>query len=133
MALIEMTVETKARDGVRDVLRMEGLALAAASVAAYAHMGGSWAMFASFILAPDAAFLAYLAGPRFGALGYNVLHSTIGAILLGFVGVLLAQHAVILVALIWAAHIGFDRAMGYGLKYASGFRDTHLNSIGHAH
>ena len=33
-------------------------------------------------------------------------------------------------ALIWIAHIGFDRALGYGLKYATGFRDTHLGRIG---
>ncbi|MDU3890869.1 MAG: DUF4260 family protein [Serratia liquefaciens] len=33
-------------------------------------------------------------------------------------------------ALIWGAHIGFDRALGYGLKYASGFADTHLGGLG---
>ncbi|MFP5406506.1 MAG: DUF4260 family protein, partial [Gammaproteobacteria bacterium] len=27
-------------------------------------------------------------------------------------------------ALVWAAHIGADRALGYGLKYGSGFGDT---------
>ncbi len=130
MALIEMTAETGARDGVRDVLRVEGFALAAASVAAYAHLGGSWWMFAGLFLAPDASFLAYLAGPRIGALGYNIAHSTIGAILLGVAGAMLAQHTVILIALIWGAHIGFDRAMGYGVKYASAFRNTHLGIIG---
>ena len=34
--------------------------------------------------------------------------------------------------LIWIAHVGFDRALGYGLKYASGFGDTHLGRIGRA-
>jgi len=32
-------------------------------------------------------------------------------------------------ALIWAAHIGFDRFLGYGLKYPVAFRVTHLGSI----
>jgi hypothetical protein len=35
-------------------------------------------------------------------------------------------------ALIWLAHIGIDRALGYGLKYASGFGFTHLGRIGPA-
>ena len=35
-------------------------------------------------------------------------------------------------ALIWIAHIGLDRALGYGLKYATGFGDTHLGHIGHS-
>ena len=35
-------------------------------------------------------------------------------------------------ALIWIAHIGLDRALGYGLKYATGFGDTHLGRIGRA-
>ncbi|MCS4316879.1 hypothetical protein M2407_001178 [Serratia sp. BIGb0234] len=36
----------------------------------------------------------------------------------------------LMAALIWGAHIGFDRALGYGLKYASGFADTHLGGLG---
>jgi hypothetical protein len=36
------------------------------------------------------------------------------------------------VALIWLAHIGFDRALGYGLKYKAGFGFTHLGRIGPA-
>ena len=30
------------------------------------------------------------------------------------------------ISLIWFAHIGFDRALGYGLKFPLGFRVTHL-------
>jgi hypothetical protein len=37
---------------------------------------------------------------------------------------------ILLIAMIWLAHIGFDRALGYGLKYASGFGFTHLGRIG---
>ncbi|MGQ7476239.1 DUF4260 family protein [Streptococcus suis] len=32
--------------------------------------------------------------------------------------------------LIWLAHIGWDRAFGYGLKYESGFKHTHLGDLG---
>jgi len=31
-----------------------------------------------------------------------------------------------------SAHIGFDRALGYGLKYSKGFGYTHLGRIGNA-
>jgi hypothetical protein len=34
------------------------------------------------------------------------------------------------VAGVWAAHIGLDRMLGYGLKYAAGFGYTHLGRIG---
>lgn len=33
------------------------------------------------------------------------------------------------VALIWLLHIGFDRAIGYGLKYPSSFKETHLGRV----
>jgi hypothetical protein len=33
------------------------------------------------------------------------------------------------VALVWFAHIGMDRLMGYGLKYPTGFKDTHLQRV----
>jgi hypothetical protein len=128
MELVETAITV--RGGVRAVLRVEGAALAFAAIAAYAHLGGTSPLFAVLILAPDLSFLGYLAGARIGAAAYNAMHSTIGPILLGAFGALLGQHLAILIALIWIAHVGFDRAMGYGLKYASGFRNTHLGLIG---
>jgi hypothetical protein len=37
--------------------------------------------------------------------------------------------ALLAVALIWIAHIGFDRLLGYGLKYISDFKHTHLQRV----
>jgi Domain of unknown function (DUF4260) len=34
------------------------------------------------------------------------------------------------VGLLWAFHVAGDRVLGYGLKFASGFQDTHLGRIG---
>jgi hypothetical protein len=31
--------------------------------------------------------------------------------------------------LIWAGHIGFDRMLGYGLKYPTRFKDTHFEHV----
>jgi len=115
--------------GVRATLRLEGLLLVAAATATYFHLGLSGAMFGVLFLAPDLALLGYLAGARPGALAYNTTHSTIGPLALGAVA-LLAAPAALPFALIWLAHIGLDRALGYGLKYATGFAFTHLGRVG---
>ena len=117
---------------VRLLLRLEGLCLLAVSLFAYAKFGDSWGVFALFFLAPDLSFLGYLAGPRAGAASYNIAHSLIGALLTLAAGVLLSAPLAVTVGLIWLAHIGFDRALGYGLKYSSGFGFTHLGLIGRA-
>jgi len=115
-----------ARGGVRAVLRLEALAVLAAAVAAFAALHANWWLFAALFLAPDISFLAYLANPRVGAVAYNSVHSYCAPILLGMLGCFVPAHSLLPIALIWAAHIGFDRAIGYGLKYGSGFGDTHL-------
>jgi hypothetical protein len=116
----------------RLILRLEGLAALAVALAEYQHLGGSWAAFAALFLAPDLAMLGYLAGPRVGAMAYNAAHGYVGAAALGGVGVASGSPPMIQIALIWAAHIGFDRLLGYGLKYASAFGDTHLGRVGKA-
>jgi len=116
-----------ATGGVKRVLQLEGLAVLAASAGLYQHIGGDWKLFGLLFLAPDVIFLAYLFGPRAGAAGYNIVHSMIGPLLLAGWGLMSANHLALAISLIWMAHIGFDRALGYGLKYASGFGDTHLS------
>ncbi|WP_407154994.1 DUF4260 domain-containing protein [Bradyrhizobium sp. STM 3557] len=118
--------------GARLLLRLEGLALLAAMAALYAWRGTSWWLFAVLFFMPDLSFAGYLLGPRPGAIVYNAVHTTIvpGA-LLGL-GLVLRQPLAIAVAIIWLAHIGFDRALGYGLKYPDGFGSTHLGRIGRA-
>ena len=119
-----------ATGGVRVMLRLEGLALFGLSAGAYVWLGDPWWLFLLLLLAPDLALLAYLLGPGPGAGAYNALHATIGpgALLVG--GILAGVPLAVGLALIWAAHVGFDRALGYGLKYRSGFGDTHLGQIG---
>jgi hypothetical protein len=114
----------------RALLRAEGAALAAAALALYAAGGHSWLIFAALFLAPDLSFAAYLAGPRVGAAAYNALHWTVLPLALAGLGWGFASPAALAVALSWLAHIGIDRALGYGLKYSSGFSDTHLGRVG---
>ena len=114
------------RGGPALVLRIEGLATLAAACVAYSMLGGSWGWFAALFLVPDLSMLCYLANPKIGAASYNAAHSTLGGLALAAVGVLLGSHAMLLGASLWLGHVGFDRALGYGLKYASAFGDTHL-------
>ena len=119
-----------ASGSTRAVLRLEGAAAFAASAALYAHAGFAWPLFAVLFLAPDLAMLGYLTGARNGAGAYNIAHTNALALPLALFGLFAGQSAVLAVALIWIAHIGFDRALGYGLKYPTGFGDTHLGRIG---
>jgi hypothetical protein len=114
------------------LLRLEGLGLFALGVLFYAQSGARWSFFAVLFLVPDVSFAGYLAGPRIGAAVYNAAHTMLGPIMLAGTGLTLAQPLAISLAVIWAAHIGFDRMLGYGLKYGTGFGFTHLGRIGQA-
>lgn len=118
------------RDLPTVILRLEGLALLAAAVFLYARYGDGWVLFALLILAPDLSLLGYTAGPAVGAAAYDLLHTTVLPLAVGVVGIVAGSEAILSVALVWLAHIGMDRGLGYGLKLTSGFRDTHLGRIG---
>lgn len=115
---------------IRILLRLEGLALLASMVLVYALWGGSWWVFALLLLFPDISLAAYLAGPGTGAIVYNAAHSTLIPAALGALGLALGAPLMVSLAIIWLAHIGMDRAVGYGLKYEAGFAFTHLGRIG---
>ncbi|MGO8801269.1 MAG: DUF4260 domain-containing protein [Roseiarcus sp.] len=111
----------------RRLLRLEGALALAASALAYAHVGGGWAMFAALFLVPDLFMLGYIGGPRIGAAVYNLGHATLAPAALAAYGLTQGQPLALEIALIWIAHIGFDRLLGYGLKYTTAFADTHLS------
>jgi hypothetical protein len=115
---------------IRRWLRLEGLIVFLSALYLHGLEGGSWLLFAVLFFAPDVCFAAYLAGPRLGAAVYNLAHSYVGPLVLAVA--LLAIGAELALPLVWVAHLGFDRALGYGLKYSSGFGDTHLGRIGQA-
>ena len=116
--------------GVKILLRLEGLTLFAGMTLLYAVWGGSWWVYAIVFLAPDLSFAAYLADPKTGAIVYNAGHSYMAPVALMTAGFALASPLWLSIAMIWMAHIGIDRALGYGLKYSAGFGFTHLGRIG---
>ena len=112
--------------GPRTVLRLEGLALFIGMTLLYYIWDGDWWVYAILFFVPDLSFAAYLSGPRFGALIYNAAHSYLAPMAMMTGGFATAEPLILSIAMIWLAHIGFDRALGYGLKYASGFGFTHM-------
>ncbi|MDE2579366.1 MAG: DUF4260 family protein [Hyphomicrobiales bacterium] len=125
------------RGGPRLLERLEGLAMMAMALAfvwfaTVPPFNGNLFALLLLFFAPDLSLLAYLAGPRIGAIVYNAAHTYITPFALAAVSFKLLALPAFSFAILWIAHIGFDRALGYGLKYASGFSDTHLGVIGGA-
>ncbi|MGB3247179.1 MAG: DUF4260 domain-containing protein [Sulfitobacter sp.] len=114
---------------VRMILQAEGALLGLVCTMIYAQTGAGWLLFALLLLGPDLAMLGYLAGDRIGALCYNIGHTYLTPAALAALGYATGVDGSLPIALIWGAHIGFDRAIGYGLKYASGFKVTHLARV----
>lgn len=113
----------------RSLLHLEGAVVAVAALVVYFWAGHPWWMVLVFALAPDLSMAAYAAGPRVGAAGYDLVHTYALPVGLGAAGLLAGSDVVVAAALIWLTHIGVDRAIGYGLKYPSGFKDTHLQRV----
>lgn len=117
---------------VRYLLRLEGLTVFVAAIAVYVAVGGNWWLFAALILAPDLSMLGALGGERTGARVYNLAHTYTFPALLAGIAYLAGWPVLLPLAIIWIAHIGIDRTLGYGLKYPNSFHATHLGWIGKA-
>ena len=111
------------------LLRLEGAAVLVAALILYAQSSFSWWQFALLLLAPDLSMIGYLRDTAVGSLSYNVVHSYILPLALALVGLLSAGDLALQLALIWLAHIGMDRLVGYGLKYPDDFKATHFNRV----
>ncbi|MCR6656907.1 MAG: DUF4260 domain-containing protein [Opitutus sp.] len=115
--------------GPKLLLHVEGAVVLVAAVFAYAKLGASWGYFALLFFVPDISMVAYAAGTRAGAWSYNAAHTYFGPALLAVVAYAAQYAGLLSVAVVWIAHIGFDRLLGYGLKYPSNFKDTHLHRV----
>lgn len=113
----------------RGLLRLEGLAVLSGSLVLYFDAGYGWLALLILALAPDLSMLGYLSGPRLGSLTYDVVHTYALPVALGVIGLVGSYDVAVQLALVWLAHIGMDRMLGYGLKYPTGFKDTHLQRV----
>jgi hypothetical protein len=110
-------------------LRIEGAALLAGATALYFHADYQWWLFLALLLAPDVSGAGYFFGSRVGAAVYDAGHLDALPIALAVVGVITGNDVCTKLGLIWLAHIGMDRAVGYGLKYPTHHKDTHVQRV----
>lgn len=115
---------------VNIILRVEGLCFLLVGLWLYAALSASWWYFFIFLLFPDIFMLGYLKNTKLGALFYNIGHTYAVPLILFPISLLMNEKFLIYAAVIWFAHISFDRMLGYGLKLDTHFQDTHLGRIG---
>ncbi|MFZ4453918.1 DUF4260 domain-containing protein [Salibacterium aidingense] len=111
------------------LLHGEGFVVFALSLYLYGSLSFSWILFIILLLAPDLSMIGYMGNDKVGAVVYNIFHTYILSIGVAAAGMVFSFPAVLAVGLIWSAHIGMDRMIGFGLKYPESFKDTHLNRV----
>jgi hypothetical protein len=111
------------------LLHIDGAVVLVLALFGYWMTQGNWWVFALLLFAPDLSMLGYLGGARTGAAVYNVVHMYLLPAMLLVVSILLANLWMTHGAMIWFAHIGIDRLLGYGLKYPTAFKDTHFQRL----
>ena len=117
-------------NSISAILRGEALAALVGGIGIWVANDGSVLWLAALILLPDISMVGYLANDRIGALTYNVVHNFIIAGALLGIGWWLGWRFGLLAGALLLAHVGMDRALGYGLKLPTDFHDTHLGRIG---
>lgn len=115
---------------MKKVIKTEELALFLLGIFLTDMGNHSWKWFAICFFLPDISMLGYLAGNRVGAVFYNIFHHRFLAVMLYLTGSITDSGWLSFAGLILFCHIAFDRMLGYGLKYSTGFKDTHLGKIG---
>ncbi len=114
---------------VKRLLRLEGWAVLTLALYFYQMLDFSWLWFFILLFVPDLSILGYLINARIGAVIYNVFHTYTVPVVLVTVTFMFAIKLLLLISLVWCAHIGMDRLFGFGLKYKTSFHDTHMQKV----
>jgi hypothetical protein len=115
---------------MKTLLRVEDAAIAALAGALFLMTGLAWWWLVVLFLVPDVSMVGYAAGPRVGAVVYNVVHHRAIAVGIYCLGVVVHQPLMLVAGSLLLFHSSVDRVLGYGLKYPDSFGDTHLGRIG---
>lgn len=110
--------------------KLEGLVIFAISTVAFYLAGGHFLLYIPLLLSFDVSMIGYLLGPRLGSFVYNLVHNYAVALLALSAFYWIDTSLLLQVGILWVAHVGMDRALGYGLKSAASFKETHLGKIG---
>src|SRR5438105_10624672 len=114
----------------RRLLRLEGAVLSIGALVAYSTTDRAWWLVPLTLLVPDLTMIGYLGGSRLGAYLYNLGHTIPLPAAVVAIGWWQDKSLIGALGLVWLAHIGLDRLLGYGLKYGDHFQHTHLGGLG---
>jgi hypothetical protein len=114
---------------MKTTLKLEELGLFLFGIYLFNQLEYSWWWFLVFLLAPDFSMIGYVFGNKSGAFLYNLFHHRAIAIIIYLSGIYFSNHLIELIGIILFSHAAMDRIMGYGLKYETGFKCTHLGEI----
>jgi len=117
---------------MKTLIRLENLGLFLLSIYLFSLLDFKWWWLPVLLLAPDLSMLGYLFGNKIGAILYNFFHHQLLAVIAYLLGIYLGEEWIQFSGIILLAHSAMDRIFGYGFKYFSGFKDTHLGKIGHS-
>jgi len=114
---------------VKKILHLEGLAFFLIALFFYYQLEGNWLLFIALLFTPDISMIGYLKDKKLGAILYNIVHNYVLSIAIILIGILFKNTFIVQLGIILLAHVGLDRLLGFGLKYPSNFKDTHLQKI----
>lgn len=112
------------------ILKIEELGMFILGVFLFSQLNYSWWWFLLLILTPDIGILGYVINAKIGAFIYNLCHHKAIAVLVYLLAIYFEFEPMKLIGIILFSHASFDRIFGYGLKFTSSFKDTHLGKIG---
>lgn len=110
-------------------LRLDGIVLFTATTFLFAAEHVHWWIYPALLFVPDIFMVGYFFSTRLGAFLYNAGHSYFLPALMIYIAWANHHPMAIAIGLIWLGHVGFDRFFGYGLKYDSSFKETHLGAL----
>ena len=115
---------------MKNILKLEELAMFAICVWALYFFNAEWWYYLLLLLGPDISMIGYAGGNKLGALMYNLFHHKGVAVVVFFLGLFLPDMTIQIAGIILFGHSSMDRMLGYGLKLEEGFKYTHLGQIG---
>jgi hypothetical protein len=115
---------------MKTTLQLEELGLFLFGIYLFNQLDYAWWWFLVLILAPNLSMIGYVFGNKLGAFFYNLFHHRAIAVMIYLAGIYSSNNLIQLMGIILFSHSSMDRMMGYGLKYETGFKFTHLGEIG---
>ncbi len=115
---------------MKTLIKVEEAAQFALSIFLFTQLPFAWWVYPALLLVPDVSMIGYAFNNKAGAFMYNLFHHKALAIMIGVIGFYLGTDFILLAGIILFGHSSMDRMFGYGLKFNTGFGDTHLGEIG---